>query len=209
MTTANCSGRPMRAQNVSRWLRVSMVEPDFDDARNSVASSGHSWPMRATAAGSVVSSTRSSGRPPDGGKVRARTSGKRLEPPMPMTTTWVRPSAAAVVGERVEPLAVGQHLGGHVEPPEPVGHLGGVVLPDRVVARPDPLDDLAGRRDRRRWPRPQPCSGPSCSMGAFYPGAVVPTPAAAATTSAAASPAASTMASITASSWARPGNATS
>ena len=95
--TANCSGRPLRAQNVSRWLRVSMVEPDFDDARKRVASSGHSWLMRATAAGSVVSSTRSSARPPEGGKVRARTSGKRLEPPMPMTTTWVRPSAAAVV----------------------------------------------------------------------------------------------------------------
>ena len=98
-----------------------------------------------------------------------------------------------------------RHLGGHVEPAEPVGHLGGVVLPEvwsraQIRSSDLPVDEV-GHRGRR----PQPAAVRAVPWGASYPGAVVPTPAAAATTSAADAPAASTMASITASSWARPG----
>ena len=55
VTTTNCSGRPMRSQKNSRWLRVSTVPPDFDDATNSVCSAGVWATTRATAAGSVLS----------------------------------------------------------------------------------------------------------------------------------------------------------
>ena len=102
MITAKRPRPSARAQAHSRWLRVSMVEPDFDDARWSVRSGGHSAATRAMAPGWVVSSTCSCGRPGPGGKVRASTSGKRLDPPMPITTTWSMP-----VGETVDPRGRG------------------------------------------------------------------------------------------------------
>src|SRR5829696_1368107 len=90
--TAKRAGSGWRSQAQARWLRVSNVEPDLDAATCSVRSGDSSAARRAIAAGSVVSRTCSAG-PAPGATPWASTSGKRLEPPMPMTSTWSTPAA--------------------------------------------------------------------------------------------------------------------
>ena len=86
---------PVRSQKWASWLLVSMVDPDLEAATNRHLARSSSASTRAMAAGSVVSSTRRSRWPGAAPKVCHSTSGKRLEPPIPMMTTWSRPSAAA------------------------------------------------------------------------------------------------------------------
>ena len=84
--------------------------------------------------------------------VRASTSGKRLEPPMPITRTCSIPSTSAS-HRLVSAGQVGLHLGDHRDPPEPVGQLGGVVAPERVVAGEEPRAPRRGRAGRCRTSR--------------------------------------------------------
>ena len=119
-----------------------MVEPDLDDARWSVVAGSHSSPNRVMAAGSVVSSTWSRGRPAVARSVRASTSGNRLDPPMPITRTCSIPSTSwshrlARAGRSACTSAI---TGIH---PKPVGQLGGIVAPEGVVAREEPGDRVA------------------------------------------------------------------
>ena len=71
----------LRSQRWSKWQRVSTVVPDFDEMTKSASSIS----SRRSAAGCVVSST-SSGAPAS----RPITSGARLDPPIPQTTTRSR-----------------------------------------------------------------------------------------------------------------------
>ena len=75
------------ASTTRRCESVSTVEPDLEETTSTVRS--RSRPSTAaTCSGSVESST-SKGRP----AVAAMTSGAREEPPMPASTTRVRPSS--------------------------------------------------------------------------------------------------------------------
>src|SRR6185312_11722777 len=81
---ANASARPpVQCQKKSRWHRVSSVVPDFEEARNSVRAGSRESAARRMAAGCVVSRTCRCSL----SNVRRRTSGARLEPPMPRSTT--------------------------------------------------------------------------------------------------------------------------
>ena len=124
------SGRRRRpaAQAHSRWLRVSIVEPDFDDARCSVRSGGHASPMRAIAAGSVVSSTcelRAAGR-------RLEGAGEHLGEQARAAHAHARRTCVDAVDQRVaraRRARAGRPRTSptHRDPAEPVGDLGGVV----------------------------------------------------------------------------------
>ena len=87
VTTAKCAGvadalpETWRGGCGSRWW-----SPTSTRRRTACVSGGSSCPTRATAAGSVVSSTCSRRPWLRVGNDRASTSGNRLEPPMPMTT---------------------------------------------------------------------------------------------------------------------------
>ena len=69
----------------------SSVLPDLLDTRNSVLARSTFCSIALICAGSVESSTCSSGRPAIVPKVIFRTSGHRLEPPMPSSNTWEKP----------------------------------------------------------------------------------------------------------------------
>ena len=82
---------PVRSQKYSRCERVSIVEPDFDEARKSVCSRSTSRSSRRIASGWVVSRTWNEPAP----NVRRSTSGASDEPPMPSRTTSSNCSVAA------------------------------------------------------------------------------------------------------------------
>jgi hypothetical protein len=200
--TANGPSPPARHHAHSRWLRVSMVEPDLEAATCRVRSGGHASATRATAAGCVESSTTRRGRPGCGPKVLASTSGNRLEPPMPMSTTWST-SVDEAVAALPQALEV-PDLVDDVEPSEPVGDL--VVAPEGVVAGPHAghgvaVGQVGGDGSGTLRERAEvvgqvvgehrPPSYPVCAMDAAASAAISP------------------MRSMTASSWARPGKATS
>ncbi len=77
MATKREPSWPAASRNVSIITSGSIVVPDFEATTNSEPSIG----IARTASGSVVSST-SSGPP----KALTKTSGARLEPPMPQST---------------------------------------------------------------------------------------------------------------------------
>ena len=79
--------RPVAWKKYSSITSGSSVEPDFEAITNSEPSTG----TACTASGSVVSSTCS--RPPN---ASPSTSGARLEPPMPHSTTRSKPRIASV-----------------------------------------------------------------------------------------------------------------
>ncbi len=72
---------------------TSAVVPDFDETTKSVVRGSNRAPAAATVPGSVVSRTSSSRPPGPVGKVRAKTSGARLDPPIPRTTALVSPTS--------------------------------------------------------------------------------------------------------------------
>ena len=182
-----------RAQAHSRWLRVSIVEPDFDDATCRVTSGSHSRPIRAMATGSVVSRTWSRGRFGAGSNVRASTSGKRLEPPIPITSTCSTPSTRAS-HRLVRPgrSACTSAITG-IQPRRSASSVGSA---RQRVWSPESRRATASRsiRSRRRW---RTASSKSVTTP-VYPAIDVAESAAAAMTSSTTSPW-----------WAIPGNSTS
>src|SRR5208337_901574 len=66
----------------------SRVLPDLEETMQMVFLRSSFFSTALTWAGSVESSTWSSGYPPNLPKVRRRTSTQRLEPPMPRRTAW-------------------------------------------------------------------------------------------------------------------------
>ncbi len=100
LMTAKFDGSGWRCQNHSSRLRVSAVVPDLEEATTRVCSAGSSAATRAIACGSTESSTWSSSPRAGRARLRATTSGNRLEPPIPSTTAWVRPSARACSVQR-------------------------------------------------------------------------------------------------------------
>ena len=103
--------RPTRGGCGSRsWSRTSTTRGA------ACASGGHAWRCGRSRPGRWCRARAGAGRPGAGSKVRASTSGNRLEPPMPMTTTWVdavdaaRRSASSSAGQ------VGEHLGDDRDP---------------------------------------------------------------------------------------------
>jgi hypothetical protein len=70
----------------------SSVVPDFDDTMNKVRPRSTRASHARTCAGSVESSTESSAQPGTFPKVMRRTSGHRLEPPIPRSRMWVKPA---------------------------------------------------------------------------------------------------------------------
>src|SRR5215213_9285311 len=84
---------PAQSQKKSRWQRVSSVVPDFEETTKSVRAGSSAPAARRMAAGCVVSRTCRWSL----SNVRRRTSGARLDPPMPRRTTesnWPNPTAA-------------------------------------------------------------------------------------------------------------------
>src|SRR5918996_628218 len=116
------------------WERVSMVVPDLLDTMNSVSRSGISRSRRTTASGWVVSRIV---RPAES-CVAARTSGARLEPPIPRTRACRSPSARASSATPRISANPRRDRPPRPDPPEPVRNLGGIVLPYGVIAGPDP-----------------------------------------------------------------------
>ena len=107
---------------------------------NSVRSRSTRSSRRRIADGWVVSRTWKPVMP----NVRRITSGARLEPPIPSSTT-----SSKSRGERLQLVDPLEHPPGLVEPAEPVRLVGS--RPDRRVARPDAVDDLDGlERGHRR-----------------------------------------------------------
>ena len=106
--------------------------------------------------------------PGPGSKVRASTSGNRLDPPMPITSTSSMPSTSA--SQRAASAGqVGEHLPHDREPPEPVGDLGGVVAPERVVGRR--TAGATASRSTRSATTASRGVGRTASCGAAYPAA--------------------------------------
>ena len=70
-----------------------MVPPDFEETRKSVCRGSCAAVTARTAAGDVLSSTVSSRNLGATPSMRRMTSGARLDPPMPRSTAWVKPSA--------------------------------------------------------------------------------------------------------------------
>ena len=92
MIAANCAPRPpVRSQKYSRCERVSIVEPDFEEARKSVCSRSTLRSSRRIASGWVVSRTWNDST----SNVRRSTSGASEEPPMPSRTQSWNCSVAA------------------------------------------------------------------------------------------------------------------
>jgi hypothetical protein len=81
----------VRSQKYSRCERVSIVEPDFEEAMNRVRSRSRSPSRRLIAAGCVVSSTRKE----SAANARRSTSGASEEPPIPSRTNASNCSIAA------------------------------------------------------------------------------------------------------------------
>ena len=83
MTTANCSGFwPAASQKCSRWDRVSSVVPDLEEATKNVRATSIDSCSRRIAFGWVVSRTWKLAA----SKLRRKTSGARLDPPIPSRT---------------------------------------------------------------------------------------------------------------------------
>ena len=76
--------------------RVSTVLPDLLHTTNSVRSKSGARATASTALGSVLSSTDNE----IFAKLDASTAGARLDPPIPHTTVWVRPSLRAASAKR-------------------------------------------------------------------------------------------------------------
>ncbi len=91
----NCRPLPMRSQNQANWLIVSMVEPDLLATTTSVRERSRRSAVARTWSGCVLSSTSNLATPLPGPHVSAITSGPRLDPPIPSSSTWLRPSACA------------------------------------------------------------------------------------------------------------------
>ena len=71
----------------------SSVVPDFEDTKNSVFSKSSSSSSVLICCGSVESRTRSRGSPAVWeANVNERTSGQRLDPPIPSTTACLKPA---------------------------------------------------------------------------------------------------------------------
>ena len=73
--------------------RVKPVIPDFDDTRNNVRAGSIASVTDCTQVGTVESSTISSGYPAAPPRIRRSTSGPRLLPPMPNSTTCRTPDS--------------------------------------------------------------------------------------------------------------------
>ncbi len=78
-----------------------MVLPDLDDTTTKTPPWSRRSRTRPTAAGSVVSSTLTGIPPACGPRAFWSTSGKRLDPPIPESTTSVKPSATAASAKAV------------------------------------------------------------------------------------------------------------
>ena len=78
-----------------------------------------------------------------GGLERRKTSGARLEPPMPSSTTSVMPSSRTAATNAVDLVEVVEQLVGDRQPAEPVLELRRAGRrPERAVAAPDPAHDV-------------------------------------------------------------------
>ena len=84
-----------RSKKYALKMLGSSVEPDLLETMNSVFFRSTCSSRAFTCAGSVESRTRSSGEPGTWPKVSRQTSGHRLEPPMPSSSAWVKPSCRA------------------------------------------------------------------------------------------------------------------
>ena len=82
----------VRSRKWARSAAGSMVVPDLDATMKSVRRRSISRSSERICAGTVESRTWSTGWPGTRPKVRAKTSGQRLEPPMPSTTAWAKPA---------------------------------------------------------------------------------------------------------------------
>ena len=116
---------------------VSIVPPDFDDTMKSVLSRFTAFSASRTAAGSVESRTCSLGEPGMSPNERRITSGPRLEPPIPSSTTSLKPEQDSANERRSSLL---EHLLADRQPAELVAdlrHAG--AAPERLVLAPDLL----------------------------------------------------------------------
>src|SRR5437764_11241367 len=84
-----CRERETCSQQYAKCDRVSVVSPDFEATMKRVVGSLIRDRTPRIVAGSVVSRTCNRGCPRTTPKVLRRTSGHRLEPPMPSSTTSV------------------------------------------------------------------------------------------------------------------------
>ena len=134
--------RPMacftRSKKYCLKMFGSRVVPDLDDTTNSVRPRSTCASHPRTWAGSVESSTESSGQPGSVPNVMRRTSGQRLEPPIPRRRTCVKPACRTYLGDAPELAHPRGLLVGDPEPPEPARLIG--ARPEGGVARPEPLD---------------------------------------------------------------------
>ncbi len=132
---ANCAPRPpVRSQKYSRWERVSIVEPDFEEARKSVCSRSTVRSSRRIASGCVVSRTWNDSTL----NVRRSTSGRERR-----AAHAEQDAVVELLGrglrEGVQLVDVDADARDDVEPAEPV--ILARVGPERSVVGPDPLDD--------------------------------------------------------------------
>ena len=89
-TKRSAAFAPARTKKYSISALGSVVPPDLLETMNSVLSRLIDASVRCTCAGSVESTMRRFGKPSACPKVSASTSGPRLDPPMPRTTTSVK-----------------------------------------------------------------------------------------------------------------------
>ena len=109
------SGTPAssrRARKYRYWESVSIVRPDLLETRKNVRSSRCVVSAVRMDPGSVESRTSRVGAPGDGAITSARTSGARLEPPIPRSSTRVNPSDRISVANAVSsPILSWSHRG--------------------------------------------------------------------------------------------------
>ena len=159
---------PVCSQKYLKWLSVSTVPPDLLDTTKSVWSRSTALSASRTAAGcGAVEDVELAGPSVVARKLRRKTSGARLDPPMPSSSTCGHARAADLGGELLQVLELVLHVVGDRQPAEAVGELGRarVAAPQRRVLLPDAardvlvagaLDALAdGLLERRRagWTR--------------------------------------------------------
>ncbi len=114
----------------------SSVLPDLLDTMNSVRAGSILLSMVRICAGSVELRTRSSGLPGCRPKVSARTSGPRLDPPMPRRTMWEK-FCCRISAARLESAPMrSRSCATMPSQPEPFRLVG--AAPQRRVARPQP-----------------------------------------------------------------------
>ena len=82
---------PTRSKKYSMKMLGSSVLPDLEETINSVLPRSTARSIALICAGSVLSSMWKRGQPDCGPKAAPKTSGPRLEPPMPSRTTLVKP----------------------------------------------------------------------------------------------------------------------